>query len=217
MRWSSGGGRRRCTGSEFEITAYGPDATTRRAPSTPSPAAHVDADAWCAVVVAEPGVDGRDRERGVRRGTLEVRVALLHAPDDRGVEPDAEVEQEVADVAVGRWRDTEPDPPCRSRAPASRSSGAARVDRRRTRCRGCGRTRWSSRPGAARARWSMPASPLRGLVERAVTGEHRDDVESVGRRVAGELGRVTRPGRRPRRRSCVDRERIGPRPRVRAW
>ena len=145
------GARRRCTGPSSRRSRTGP---RRAASCAPSSWSDRGADAGAPVVAPDPRVDGRDRERGVREVSLHLG-ALLDLRDDRGVEADAEVEHEAPPVG-----DAEADPPERPRR--------ERREQRVGRFRGvvgdadaCARTRWSTRPGAARARCRCRRGPRR--------------------------------------------------------
>ena len=123
----------------------------------------------------------------MRRVALQLAVAL-DPPDHGGVEAEAGVEEEAAAVDA-----PEPDP--RERAPAERREQdvgrgdgierdpeRARVDVRRA-------------AGQRRERGVGAGQAVGRFVQRAVTGEHRDDVEAVVRGGAREAGRVAAPRR----------------------
>ena len=183
-------------GSELEITAYGP--VPHRV------AVDVEPDARRAVVVAEPGGERRRCERGVSEVALH-RRSDLHAPDDGGVEADPEVEQEVTWVGLeGRarcGRDAEADAPARiARQRVDELLGRGlRVVRDAERAREhVGRT-----AGERRERHLRSGEPTTGLVQRAVTREHGDDVVAGGHRVAVRSAPHGRAARSRRRRDRV--------------
>ena len=103
--------------------------------------------------------------------------------DDRGVEADSRVEQEPATV-----RDTEPDAAERS-APERREELRRRAGgRARDPERAAVHVRRSGRKGSERGFREREA--VGGFVERAVTGEHCDDIGTPLCRLTRELGRV---------------------------
>ena len=123
----------------------------------------------------------------MRRVALQLAVALDPA-DHRRVEAETGVEQEAAAV------DT-PEPDARERAPAQRREQHVRRGDRVERDAERARVDVGRAAGKRRERGVGAGQAVGGLVERAVAGEHRDDVEAVVRGGAREAGRVAAPRR----------------------
>ena len=121
----------------------------------------------------------------MRRIALQLAVAL-DAPDDRGVEPEAGVEQEPAAVDP-----SEPDPGERRRWSSDGEQHVGRARSGRAECRACGRRRWSSRRAAARARSSVPARPSAASLSVPSPASTATTSKPSFARGAGEAGRVS--------------------------
>ena len=109
--------------------------------------------------------------------------------DDRGVEADPAVEQEVAAVHLARARcarnDRRSSEPSSCAVASTGSSGDA--ERAGVDVRGAARE--------GRERGLGADEPVGRLVQRAVAAEHRDDLDAPPGRAAGEAGRVPAPRR----------------------
>ena len=130
--------------------------------------------------------NGGDHEHRVRDVSLELTRAARPG-DDRGVEAGAAVEQEAAPVAGPR--------PIRSNDRRSSDASSWAVASTGS----CGDPERAGvhvvePPGKRRQRGLGADEPVRGLVERAVAAEHRDDLDAPSCAAAGEPGRVAAPG-----------------------
>ena len=137
----------------------------------------VDGEAGAAaVVVADPGVEAGVHEQRVTGVALQAGRA---APPGRP--PPRRTPSRRGTGSSGR------SPPrgrrggcCCLRQRAEQVAGG--LDRVVRAARSCGRTRWSTRPGARRARARRAGQPVGRLVERAVAAEHHDDLRAGGSR-----------------------------------
>ena len=179
-RPATGCGRGTCTDRVFDTIA-------KRTPSIVSPVSSSTCDLGARSLAAEERLERGDDVERMRHVPLQLAVTL-DAPDHRGVEADAGVEEERP--AVGR-----PDADALRRAPRQRRDNDVRRVDRVVGIAERARVHVRRTAGQRRERGRAVQQAVGRLVERAVAREHRDDIEAVVRGRAREARGVAAPRR----------------------